>query len=241
MSRWASLADKIAQQTQQLVNHHVHPLDRATGERRLLPGCIAKDRPNECKSAYPRTGEAELFSDSNAILCPGLCKTLGVKSTGKRSKLGSTAGKRNHPMLNGGLKAMLRDMRCNSDTIFTLRLPICAKTHTHCTDPECTSEDTIRKLVTAVRRANRDQAGYISDYVSKKFPVAKRETHALETSFNTLEQQIRNENDPTLKRYVTDNTIDRSIDQSIDRWIDRSVVIPCSPLADGPNTVGNAR
>ena len=89
MSRWASLADKIAQQTQQLVNHHVHPLDRATGERRLLPGCIAKDRPNECKSAYPRTGEAELFSDSNAILCPGLCKTLGVKSTGKRSKLGS--------------------------------------------------------------------------------------------------------------------------------------------------------
>lgn len=189
-TEWDRTYTQVVQQTQKLVNHHVHPLDHDTGERTLLPGCRLKARPNECKGRFPREQDVQLLKDKPAIVCPALAKILGVKITGRRSELGKCLGKRNHPSLNGAHKAMLFNLRCNCDTILTWRMPVCEETHTACDDPSCLVEDMLAECSRAVRRAQRDQSGYISDYVAKKMPIAKRETWLIDRSLSQLQQRL---------------------------------------------------
>ena len=59
---------------QYLKQHHYHPIDPNTGERKPLTGCQKRDRPGECKSDFPR--EHWLCADA-AVLRPGaawLCR-----------------------------------------------------------------------------------------------------------------------------------------------------------------------
>jgi hypothetical protein len=198
--QWQRLYAKASQQVQKLVNHHVHPKDFVTGERKFLKGCVSKRRPNECRGRYPRTLDVQHFRKQNAILCPKLANVLGLKTSGRKNCLGSCIGKRNHESLNGGHRALLLNLRCNSDTLLSWRMPICEETHQRCDSIDCLVAEALQESAQSVRRAQRDQAGYISDYAAKKTPVAKREVWQYDRSFTTLQHQLL-KGKHTKKRY----------------------------------------
>ena len=187
---WERVYKKATQQVQKLVNHHVHPKDPETGERKMLAGCCSKRRPNECRGRFPRVHDVDHFAQSNAVVCPKLANVLELPTSGRKNSLGTCVGMRNHDSLNGGQRTVMLTLRCNSDTLFTYRMPVCQETHTHCGSVDCLVAEALQESAQVVRRAQRDQVGYVSDYASKKTPVAKREAWQYDKSFTTLQQQL---------------------------------------------------
>ena len=50
---WAEHYNKRLQHVLGHMNHHIHPMNRLTGERKPLRSCCRKDRPHECKAGFP--------------------------------------------------------------------------------------------------------------------------------------------------------------------------------------------
>ena len=205
--RWRKTYFSLVQRTQQMLNHHVHPL-QPDGERTMLPGCITKSNPTECRARYPRKLDAAMCYAKNAVLCGVLAKSLKLKTSGKRNATGAVIGLRNNEWLNGGHPALLMNLRCNCDTLISWRLPVMPQTHTMCVSDECMTDANIQECVKAVRRCQRDQCGYISDYASKKQPMAREAINVLEVSFNKLHTQVLQEIQPraTKRRFARRHT-----------------------------------
>ena len=172
---WKKNYWKTVQRNQQLLQHHVHPVSNEKDEngkevRKPLPYCQCKSKPGQCKHGFPHTMETEFSKASGHrchVICPGVAKEMGVTTSGRRSTLGMVGGPRNDEWVNGTHPALLFDLGCNSDTLLTYRLPIMAETHSaHCPLGEaCLSQTSMDDLIIAAQRAQRDQAGYMSDYV----------------------------------------------------------------------------
>ena len=106
-----------------------------------------------------------------AAVCNGVAKTLGLNASGKRNMLGATMSPRNNEWLNGTHPAMLFKQRCNSDVKATYRIPIMKDTHCKnrqlCNVKGCLSTP-FSELMRIQAQSQRDQIGYITDYITKR-------------------------------------------------------------------------
>lgn len=199
--RWKCEYLKVVQRTQQMRNHHIHlpNEDDPEGPRKPQGSCINKNHPGVCKSGFPKEKEASLLA-TPAVVCHGLADRLGLRSSGKKGMLGATVGPRNEPYLNGTHAGLMYALPCNSDTLLTYRLPVIPETHSELCEKEgCLTEDSINEGVIAALRAQRDSAGYVPDYISKRQPLAKRKIKAFLQGQHQLCADLNMENASTIR------------------------------------------
>ena len=91
---WKALYDARLQHVLSHMNHHIHPLNVESGERKPLRSCCRKDRPKECKGGFPL--ESELLEEA-MIVCHCLAEEKGWTVTGPRSVLGGVMPLRREP------------------------------------------------------------------------------------------------------------------------------------------------
>ena len=101
IDQWKSMFGRVAQKSQMMFNHHIHPTDLKTGERKPLPGCLTKADPKNCRGRFPRELDVEMCCFKNVVVCPGIAKLLKLKISGKKNMLGAIIGVRNEANLNG--------------------------------------------------------------------------------------------------------------------------------------------
>jgi hypothetical protein len=172
-AKWRRRYKQDVQKCQMRVNHHIHRKHPETNEREPMPYCKCKDRPKECSKGYPKTK-----LDMSCVVCNGVAKTLGLNASGKRNMLGAMMSPRNNEWLNGTHPAMLFKQRCNSDVKVTYRIPIMKDTHCKnkqlCNIKGCLSTP-FSELMRIQAQSQRDQIGYITDYITKRQPIATNE------------------------------------------------------------------
>ena len=132
--QWKDSFKHVVVRAQLMLHHHVHP-PGTDDERVPLPGCQSKSKPGICKGRYPRDNEEV---DVGVVVCPSIATQMDLPISGRRNMLGSLMGPRNNPWLNGTHPALVYDLRCNSDTLITYRLPVMIPTHSAlCANPNC--------------------------------------------------------------------------------------------------------
>lgn len=88
---------------------------------------------------------------------------------------------------------MLHALRCNSDVQVTYRLPIMKETHSKlCKLEGCLSVD-FTEVVRAQEQSQRDQIGYITDYISKRQPVSIKEIDRFVQGHRQLQQDLKHD------------------------------------------------
>ena len=100
------------QPLQEHKQHHVHMWDEAKEKYMPLTHCRRKDKPEECKSEFPRL---KWLMECGVVLCSGLLRRMGLPTQGRRSRLGALHGPFNEANLNGCHPVMLACQGCNSD------------------------------------------------------------------------------------------------------------------------------
>ena len=148
---------------------------------------------HECSKGYPKT-KIDLGKDKGAVVCKGLASKFKLKSTGSRSMLGTIKTSRNNEWLNGTHPALLHKLRCNSDVQVTYRMPLIKETHS----PLCPMTDdclsmTFNEQMRIQEQSQRDQIGYITDYISKKQPLAIKEVDKFAEGHKKLQESLRGE------------------------------------------------
>jgi len=182
--KWKGAVAGFIQRTQELVQHHIHPYQ---GDKKApLPGCRSVVKNSKlCKAGFPKQYVTAL-TDSEAVVCPGVGKLFDIPTTGRKSGLGNIIGPCNHEYLNGTHKGLLLAIQCNSDVMLTYRLPLSRYTHSKlCKHPERCME-TLDDMIKTSQRCQDDVEGYISQYISKRTPVA---TDTLE-KFNAAQAKL---------------------------------------------------
>ena len=118
---WSQTYLQDVTQLQMLKQHHVHNWDPNTHEFKPLKGCQRSDRPQECKSSFPRT--AWQRADAT-VLCPCQIAAHGMEASGRKNRLASLHGPYTHEWLNPSHPALLTALRgCNVDVQVPYRLP----------------------------------------------------------------------------------------------------------------------
>ncbi|CAJ1424274.1 unnamed protein product, partial [Effrenium voratum] len=175
--------DEDVGKLQTLKQHHVHNWDADTQEFKPLTGCQRQDRPNECKSAFPRT--AWLREDA-AVLCPCLLKAHEMEGSGRKNRLASLHGPYSHKWLNPCHPAMLAALRgCNVDVQVPYRLPFKCR---NCGDELSPLQR--RNIIEAAQRAQDAQTGYCADYCAKCQPMAFHEINEFRKGHIALHKQL---------------------------------------------------
>ena len=101
VQQWQQLAAPLVQRTQQMFNHHIHPVDPITQLRKPLKGCLTKHDKVNCRGRYPRDKDVALCQHGAIVVCHGIAKILGLKTSGQRNMLGAVLAMRNEANLNG--------------------------------------------------------------------------------------------------------------------------------------------
>ena len=171
---------------QYLKQHHYHPIDPETGERKPLRGCEKKDRPGVCKSDFPRIA---WLCDAAKVLCPCELATHGFADHGRKNRLGALFGPCGHCWLNACHPALLAALRGgNVDVQVPYRLPFaCAK---------CGRELTRRQrqeVALAAQRAQDAQTGYCCDYCAKNQPMGVHEIKEFQKGHVVLNASVRDQ------------------------------------------------
>ena len=131
-----------------------------------------------------------MFGEKQVILCPALAKCAKLKTPGRKNCLFSAFGKGNNSWLNGACPRLLVNLGCNSDTLISWRLPLTPTTHSPLCEENCLPKNMVERVVQTIRRAQRGQAGYISDYASKKQSMARGEIKWIHISHDRLYQSL---------------------------------------------------
>jgi hypothetical protein len=192
-TRWKEHYDAVVQQIQMRVNHHVHRLTE-DNVRVPMPYCKDKANPTECTKGFARPLIAfNSKVEGGAAMCPGMARTLNVKATGSRSVLGAITTSRGNQWLNGSHKLLLANLPFNSDVLVPYRLPLMAETHTKdkkLCQLDCCLRMPMQQVIRALEQSMRDQIGYITDYVTKRQPVATSEVDAFIRGHRKLQEQL---------------------------------------------------
>ena len=130
--RWKADHDRHFQFVASRMQHHIHPKIADGSKRRILPSCIRKSRPKECRGGFPL--DAELCEDP-VLVCEGIACARGLPVSGDRSSLGAMLPARSDPMLNATAPGLATFFGENTDLKFPNRVPLIAITH----DPTCDS------------------------------------------------------------------------------------------------------
>ena len=153
---------------QYLKQHHYHPIDPDTGERKPLRGCEKKDRPGLCKSDFPRI--AWLCAEAK-VLCPCELAKHGFPDHGRKNRLGALFGQCGHCWLNACHPALLAAVRGgNVDVQVPYRLPFACATRGR----QLTRRQR-QDVALAAQRAQDAQTGYCCDYCAKNQPMGVHE------------------------------------------------------------------
>ena len=171
---------------QYLKQHHYHPIDPETGERKPLRGCEKKDRPGVCKSDFPR---AAWLCDEAVVLCPCELRKHGFPDHGRKNRLGALFGPCAHPWLNACHPALLAAARgANVDVQVPYRLPFACAT--------CGRQLTRRQrqeIALAAQRAQDAQTGYCCDYCAKNQPMGTHELKEFQKGHVVLSARLQNQ------------------------------------------------
>ena len=174
---WAEHYNHRLQHVLSHMNHHIHPLNQATGERKPLKSCCRKDRPHECKGGFPLDNE---MLEQTMIVCACLAAKKGWTTTGPRSVLGGVMPARNEPWLNPAPSAWSAFTGDNGDIKFPHKVPIIPETHekvaifclNHSTCATAVSDlHMIYDLTASMSMA----AGYFGGYTSKMQDIGTKE------------------------------------------------------------------
>ena len=121
---WLALHQKDNLNVQELRQHHIHlPSASDPSVRVPLAHCHRTDRPGECRGDYRRDSQ---LARRAVIICPGLARRYGLKTAGKRNRLGILHGRRTNGWLNASHPATTTALRCNNNAQLPYRVPICA-------------------------------------------------------------------------------------------------------------------
>ena len=123
---WLCKFDARLQHAMLRMNHHVHPLDPVSGERKVLNSCRPKDKRNVCKADFPLE---TYLTDKPLLVCKCIAEARCLVQRGPRSMLGTVLPRRNNAWLNAGPRLWLAFSADNGDIKFPHRLPIIAETH----------------------------------------------------------------------------------------------------------------
>ena len=124
---WLQTRNQRVQHVLAHMNHHIHPVVNAdTGERKILPGCRSKSKPNLCKGGFPLESQ---MTSVPLLICPCLARARGLPTSGPRSFVGSILPSRNHAWLNAAPIAWTEFAADNGDIKFPIRVPILEETH----------------------------------------------------------------------------------------------------------------
>ena len=180
------------------VQHHVHKRSPTKGYVPINAcKCKGKTQKLVCKANFPRP-ECQCLSTS-LVICGGLAKKLGLKTTGRRNALGSTLGKRRCQWQSGTHPAFAVLFRSNTHTAPNFRVPIMPGTHE---DSVCHSKccrrilegpDAARQLKVQskiAQRAQRQATGYYCGYTFKGQPVGKKFLRAASETLNYLKTSL---------------------------------------------------
>ena len=171
---------------QYLKQHHYHPIDPETGERKPLRGCEKKECPGVCKSDFPRI--AWLCAEAK-VLCPCELTKNGFPDHGRKNRLGALFGPCGHCWLNGCHPALLAALRGgNVDVQVPYRLPFACGT--------CGKQLTRRQrqeIALAAQRAQDAQTGYCCDYCAKNQPMGTHEIKEFQKGHVLLNARLQDQ------------------------------------------------
>jgi hypothetical protein len=147
-AQWRKHYEDRVQHTFSRMNHHIHPLNPTTGERRVLNACKPKSsKENICRGGFPQDNE---MTEDPLLVCRCIAKDKELPLRGTRSYLGGILSGRNWSMLNAGPRALVAFMGDNADIKFTHKYPILEETHEDWGTPEerknCLSETNNRDM-----------------------------------------------------------------------------------------------
>lgn len=162
---WKEAYEKDLQEIQSTRQHHIHPIDQKTGERRPLVGCGRSDGRDECGKGFPFEKQT---SEEAMVVCAGVAETFSLPVTGRRNALGSLFGPRSCGWLNGSHPALLIGGRGNSDVQLAMRMPITAASHWKNCSQECVGQADLAALQRVMQAAQAAQIGYSTDYLTKR-------------------------------------------------------------------------
>lgn len=189
--RWKQAYKQVVQQHQMRVNHHLHLLNDE-GEREPMPYCRSKTDHNECSKGYPRQ-TFTFKQQKGAAICRGAAKKLKLSASGKKCMLGAIFTGRENEWLNGTHPAFLASLHCNSDVLVPYRLPLIPETHSKelCDIDDCLRMHNRESVMNALEQSQRDCIGYITDYITKRQPIATNEVDRFIRGHRELMAKLR--------------------------------------------------
>jgi hypothetical protein len=189
-SEWKRCYLAVVQEYQMRVNHHIH-LPNDQGTREPMPYCRSKTNHADCTKGYPKK-KYEFQHEKGAAVCRGLAKKLNFNISGRRCMLGAIACGRDNEWLNGTHPVLLANLHCNSDVLVPYRLPLMPETHSKemCDIEGCIETQSQADIMFALEQSQRDQIGYITDYVTKRQPIAINEIDRFVRGHRQLLQQL---------------------------------------------------
>ena len=186
---WKGHYERRLQHVLSRMNHHIHPLNSQTGERKPLKSCCRKDRPNECKGGFPLDSE---MLDAAVIVCECLATQHDWTKTGPRSVIGSVMPSRSDPWLNPGPSAWCAFMGDNGDLKIPHKVPITPETHEKMLlfdikITSCVSAISTLDMLYDLTAAQSMAAGYFGGYSAKVQDIGAKELTQLRDS---LERKV---------------------------------------------------
>ena len=182
---WKEHYHKRLQHVLSHMNHHIHPLNPATGERKPLKSCCRKDKPNECKGDFPL--ESQIL-EQTMIVCECLADEKGWTKTGPRSVLGGVMPYRTEGWLNPGPSAWSVFSGDNGDMKFPHKVPIIPETHEpmclfHLRRSSCASTVSNLQMLYDLTAMQSMLAGYFGGYSSKMQELGQKDLKRLREAF----------------------------------------------------------
>ena len=134
--------------------------------------CVAHGTRGVCKHDYPKD---KWITDRALVICPGVAKDRGLRTSGQRNALGTILGPRNNEWLNGTSQAFVVAFGSNTDTSPNDRLPILPETHEPSCTHDCLAHSSEHRVAVATQNAQTVTNGYFAGYAVKAHIVGRYE------------------------------------------------------------------
>ena len=131
-------------------------------------GLLVQKNKHQCKAKFPKK-----LNLVPKVICPGNCRKLDLRVSGRRNALGQVVGKRTDEWLSGTLGCLSGLLRCNTHTGPNHRVPLLPSTHDPECKKDCLSKKSLARMIACAQRAQRNTTGYYSGYITKRQPIGQ--------------------------------------------------------------------
>lgn len=143
--------------------HHVH--EKTKSGFQPLRACLgSRTKKSVCKHHFPKE---KLLSEKMQVVCRGVARKLGLRTSGRRNALGKIIGRRTCVWQSGTAPSLAVVFRGNTHTDPNYRLVVIPETHDTelCKSGSCLEKSAdIKQMVKAAQRAQRNATGYYCGY-----------------------------------------------------------------------------